>query len=261
MTNHFHLVVETEGKPSNLIHYFRESLTAYYNGRHNKHGSLGTRKCGYRRIIDEKEDSGDDLRDIIAYVLRNPLWHGTVKDPYKYDWSSIKQYFSLPPKFNPLPKSHEGPYLPYGITLPKGYSMDERGLIIMQNYVNSTRVEELFGTAANFYEKISRPSQTELKKIHFEQKKHPDSLILKQKRSATIMRISDTTITETIQKHLNELSLKKRDTPHTIPQMTTEEKYRMVRLIKKEIPKSTYRQLSRIMGIPETSLRRRANSR
>ena len=73
--NHFHLVIKTKDK-SSFVHYFRMSLTAYFNREHNCIGNVGTRKHFSKHLLLPSLDDGDELKNVISYVLRNPLWHG-----------------------------------------------------------------------------------------------------------------------------------------------------------------------------------------
>ncbi|MYM22269.1 addiction module toxin RelE [Duganella sp. FT135W] len=86
MTNHYHLVVET-GDP-NLSHGMRQlngQYSQYCNRRHKLVGHLFQGR--YKAILVQKECYG---REVVRYVVLNPVRAGMVAAPGEWRWSSYQ---------------------------------------------------------------------------------------------------------------------------------------------------------------------------
>jgi putative transposase len=86
MDNHFHQVIHTpRANISRIMQHIDGLYTQYENWRHKKTGHvLEGRFTGI--VIDDESY----LRNAIAYVLRNPLEAGIVKDAGDWQWSSYR---------------------------------------------------------------------------------------------------------------------------------------------------------------------------
>lgn len=99
MSNHLHMVVQTGSVP--LSRVFKRVNTGFavrFNRRSQRVGYLFQSRFGSRPVKDD-----DDLRVVIAYVLRNPLEAGIVPgvEPLaRYPWSS---YPALVGRRRPFP--------------------------------------------------------------------------------------------------------------------------------------------------------------
>jgi REP element-mobilizing transposase RayT len=99
MSNHFHLVVKTG--PRRLGPMMQRVLTGYamrFNGRVGRHGYLVQSRFGSRPVRDDA-----DLRNVIRYVLRNPLEAGLVRGLgalERYPWCGLR---ALMARERPLP--------------------------------------------------------------------------------------------------------------------------------------------------------------
>ncbi len=109
MKNHFHflvrikkenelrlqlsLKVESDGVLQNPHQRFSNLFNAYskaYNKRYDRHGSLFERRFKRKHITDTEY-----LKQVILYIHNNPVHHGIVDTPLKYQWSSYKSFVSV----------------------------------------------------------------------------------------------------------------------------------------------------------------------
>ena len=76
MTNHVHMVIRTGQSPlSTVMHRLLSAYALEFNRRHDGSGHVFQGRFGSRRI-----DGDFDLRQIVRYVLRNPVDAGMVAD-------------------------------------------------------------------------------------------------------------------------------------------------------------------------------------
>lgn len=245
LSNHFHLVAYTSN-PGAFMHYFRISFSYFFNKKYNSIGNVGTRKYGRRLIIDPEIDGGDDLKDVISYVLRNPFWHSIETNFRKYPWSTVRLYYNEPSSQKQIDSSLVQFFLPGRISLPGNYIMHENGLISPYCYHDTSFVEKLFGSYDNFIEHTNAPSNIEIKSIASKGaengKKKPN--VYNEVLNSDIM------ISEYIMNTLLP------DIGKTIPELGHNEKLIIAKMAHHKFPEAYRRQLSRILSIPETTLRR-----
>ena len=84
MSNHFHLIIQT-ARPniSRFLHYLDGEYAKFFNRRHKFTGHVYERR-GETPLIE----SGVYLGNAIAYVARNPVAAGIVRDAADWKWSS-----------------------------------------------------------------------------------------------------------------------------------------------------------------------------
>jgi putative transposase len=86
MTNHYHLVVETQD--GNLSNGMRHLNGMYTQATKRRHGHTGHLFQGrFKGILVDKESY---LLELTRYVVLNPVRAGMVKHPGKYPWSSYR---------------------------------------------------------------------------------------------------------------------------------------------------------------------------
>lgn len=86
MTNHYHLVVETED--ANLSHGMRQINGVYTQNFNRRHGRVGHLLQGrYKAILVDKEGY---LKELARYVVLNPVRAGLVGRPEDWRWSSYR---------------------------------------------------------------------------------------------------------------------------------------------------------------------------
>ena len=93
MTNHFHLVVQTnEPNLSRGMHWLNGTYAAWFNRRHGRWGHLfGGR---FKAFLVEEETY---FKEVLRYVVLNPVRAGLVAHPANYRWSSYRATAGLSP--------------------------------------------------------------------------------------------------------------------------------------------------------------------
>jgi putative transposase len=86
MTNHFHLVIQTPNEDlSRGMHWINGSYAGWFNRRHQRWGHLfGGR---FKAFVIEKENY---YKEVIRYVVLNPVRAEIVARPEEYAWSSYR---------------------------------------------------------------------------------------------------------------------------------------------------------------------------
>lgn len=88
MSNHIHLLIETqEHSPSQIIHYTHSLYARYFNSKYKCVGHLFQNRFDDKIIRDIKQ-----LVDTSRYIHLNPVKAGLVKMPENYPWSSYKSF-------------------------------------------------------------------------------------------------------------------------------------------------------------------------
>lgn len=241
LSNHFHLVVYTQST-ARFMHYFRKSLTNWFNKKYNSIGNVGTREYFKSEIIIDESlpDKYWILKDKICYTLRNPIWHGVTSDFFNYPWSSISVYYHQSNLEKLIDQRDIGRFLPHLQVLPPKYRMSQSGLILMDDYINKNFVEKIFGSYDHFIKELSAPSPTELKR--------KDEKITKGINNNGFAIYQDIHISEIL---IQKLNADKKD----LTQLTITEKVEMYHHLKTMFPKASIRQIARILLIPESTLR------
>ena len=159
MTNHIHECVRTS-TPEMLVSRQRYSYSRYFSNKYGRRGRFGERTP----CIVELEGVYH-LLTAISYVLRNPLHHGVTSTPFGYPFSSIGVYFKeeLHGHYLPetIPDERAYRYLPYRHSIPEGYHMDKRGMILRETVIDIADVEHNFATPRSFLFYMNRLSNEE----------------------------------------------------------------------------------------------------
>jgi len=93
MTNHFHLLVHTpEPNLSRGMHWLNGVYAGWFNRRHKRSGHLFQGR--FHSYFVEKESY---LREVLRYVVLNPVRAKMVSSPGDYRWSSFRATAGLEP--------------------------------------------------------------------------------------------------------------------------------------------------------------------
>lgn len=249
LTNHLHIILKVPAKvdcePGEIkfMHYFRMSMTHYINRRYEVGGSLGSRSFGRSILADVIDDNGEDLRDAICYTLRNVKHHNIIEEFRKWTWSTVNFAFGLDTRksyyVSPnIPQNILKRILPYGKDLPKNWKVTTDYIIIPDDTVFDREfVEELFKSKDNYQSTLDNTTLRELRH---------DNEDDAYKRKIT-KRIQDLEIINYIQSISDAKIL----------QMDTEQKYFAARQVCKLNPYVKTSQLSRILEVPYSTLKRK----
>jgi len=230
LSNHFHLIVKAKD-PTPFMHAFRISYSRYFNFKYKSIGCVGNRSFVCIKITSDEQF----IRKTI-YVLRNSVRHGAEKHPYSDPFNSAKYYFQKDRKvdlsygYYPAGKGYVLPYT--SKIVPADFMINKSGHIYPPCFLDVLEVEHCLGSYQEAMEKLSTPTEQEEK----------------ENESKDYFRYpyKDIEISEIILRII---------APKTIQQLSDKEKLQIADKIKRKY-KVAVRQLSRILGIPESSLRR-----
>ncbi len=91
MTNHFHLVIQThEPNLSRGMHWLNSTYAGWFNHRHGRCGHLFQGR--FKSFLIERETY---LREVLRYLVLNPVRAGMVTLPENYRWSSYRSTAGL----------------------------------------------------------------------------------------------------------------------------------------------------------------------
>jgi putative transposase len=86
MTNHYHLVIQTpEANLSRGMHWLNSSYAGWFNHRYKRSGHLFQGR--FHSFLIEKESY---FREVLRYVVLNPVRAKMVAHPESYRWSSFR---------------------------------------------------------------------------------------------------------------------------------------------------------------------------
>lgn len=264
LTNHLHILVQPQENAEQIIqfkHHFRMSLSHYYNTCNNSEGMVGCRKCIAKQIHISRDLS--EPKDIISYILRNPVRHNIIDlNPFDYKWSSIHYYFCKEKNANPLlqslPEAFTLPdnsgqsvkkYIPGRAFLPDNWQITQSGLIHPGSYLANEAIELLYKDHHTFKQAMFIPGERENANISrdtqqyaSDNRRHPLS-IKKQKEE----KILDIQASEYICSQIGNAK---------IPSLSLDQKIRLAKEMKRIFPQITFVQLSRILTVPRSTLHR-----
>ena len=88
MSNHVHLLIETQKIPlSKIMQGLQFTYTQYYNRHHRTVGHIFQGR--YKAILCDRDSY---LLELVRYIHLNPARLQRPKDPWKYRWSSHRAY-------------------------------------------------------------------------------------------------------------------------------------------------------------------------
>jgi len=140
LSNHIHICIRIRTAVGHLwvsefIHHLRMSLSWYFNHRYDVHGSFGSRKYGCGKVEEITVDNGEDLKDLIRYIIRNVKHHGVTEEYQKWPFSTFRHVFGLFDESDIyqrdcIPNNLLKAYLPASCKLPKNWTMTKEGMIV-----------------------------------------------------------------------------------------------------------------------------------
>jgi len=244
LDNHFHItaIFRDDDQRTSFKRHLRLSITQYHNRRYKVQGTLGT------RIFQHAVLRGlDDIRDCICYHIRNVLHHGAQVDYLNYPYSTGRYVFGLAgDKQKGIFTRHTmpqklGTYIPARKELPLGWLMTVEGLIIPPETVfRADLIEAMFGSREEYLERLFHP--TEREKMGREE---PEPKVRNHANQSR--KIRDEQVVEFVIEHFQ----------ISILAMNQAQKMAAIRKVLEVFPTVYLKQLSRIFGIPYTTLKYR----
>ncbi|MBQ6199325.1 MAG: hypothetical protein IJK44_08845 [Bacteroidales bacterium] len=154
ITTHFHTLAQTDDYHL-LMRRFRYCYTRYFNSKYKRKGSLGEKKWFSMKI-----DGAYHLMTALNYVMRQGLHHGLASTPFGYRHCSANVIFRKELGKNNEPVLIDDDqvfkYLPDRHKLPKGWRMDENGLILREDVIDTSYVEQVYITPRNYLFQMNR---------------------------------------------------------------------------------------------------------
>jgi len=90
MPDHFHALIKIENiSISKIMHKFKITYSRRYRDKYKISGKIWQNRF-WDHIIRDQEDMNKHL----DYIHYNPVKHGLINDPFKYQHSSLNRYFA-----------------------------------------------------------------------------------------------------------------------------------------------------------------------
>ncbi len=244
LNNHFHFngIFRSKEQRSDFKHHFRLSITQYHNRRYEVHGTLGTRTLKHSPLRNP-----EDIKDCICYHLRNVLHHGITSNYLDYPYSTARFVFDMALASQKgfytretLPPNLARAYLPARERLPKGWMMTREGLIVPPTGVfRADLVEELFDGSRDVYlEALSHRTTREAADTG------PEDGFRTPASDSRMCQTPDEQVVEFVKENCRV----------PIPAMSGGQKMAAIYQIVEQLPEVSQRLLSRLFGIPNSTL-------
>lgn len=171
MDNHIHFVLKGGREECNNFIISYKSYVCMYMTKNSGRCLSETIMAGASKI-----GSPEQLRTVIAYVLRNPVAAGYGYIPQDYRWSSAALYFrdtadgmSVTPEKNASKRMDDYTcrerfrILRTRVSFPDDWRIDSSGIILPKHYTEVTEVETLFSSVRRFMYYLSASKETEVR--------------------------------------------------------------------------------------------------
>ncbi len=154
MTNHVHFMVCADNRERVVcfLNDFKKEYSKYHCRRHGVPNVL--KRVG--SMIKQMNDVSY-IRNCIAYILRNPVEGGLVRDAGQYEWSSVNCYFSgnasllYRPVSSLLVKEAKRMLHTHCNLSGSGFMFDGNYDIVPESFVAGGFVESLFRNSREFF--------------------------------------------------------------------------------------------------------------
>lgn len=167
MTTHVHFGAYTDDA-FHLFSRYRYPYSRYFNSKYGRRGRLGERTAFFLEV-----DGLLHSQTMLSYIFRQALHHGLADSPFGYRHNSVNVIFK-----NALGKSsteetigrtHISKYLPCSAgDIPDGYRMSRSGLLLREDVIDTSYVEELYISPRNFIYQMNRLSSEKWKQEQME---------------------------------------------------------------------------------------------
>lgn len=155
MTTHNHSLAQTDNFKE-LMYRSRYAYARYFNTKYERSGPLGEKSFFFLEV--------EGLHHTIAalnYILRQGLHHGLSTTPFGYPHCSANAFFRKDlgkedrPRLIPDEKRYQ--FLPKRRKLqPDRYRMDENGLLLREDILDTAYVEELYTSPRNYLYQMNK---------------------------------------------------------------------------------------------------------
>jgi len=254
LANHLHICIRYEsdevrsgtGGPclSKFMHYLRMSLSLYFNYRYKVHGSLGSRRYGSANVVDIDDDGGEDLRDLIRYIVRNVTHHGISANYREWKFGTFQFVFGIFDGSDcyvgsDIPDNLRKAYLPMKFIIPKNWAMTKSGMIVPPADVFPREdIEKLFISKSYYLKACDTPTVRE----------REDQGEMHERKLGYVSSAAAKPTDQQLMDYIAERSL------IPIVSMNRDQCITAIKTILRAYPKTTLAQLSRIFHTPKTTI-------
>lgn len=154
VSTHFHGLIQTDD-PAEAMRRTRYAYARYFNSKYRRRGRLGER-IAFSLTIEGFHHTLAALN----YVNRQGIHHGLSQTPFGYRHCSARAFFRRelgqqdPASIMPADQRYK--YLPKGIALPGRYRMDENGLLLREDILDTSQVEAMYVSPRNFLYQMNK---------------------------------------------------------------------------------------------------------
>ncbi len=157
MTTHCHFGIITENAQLAFTR-FRYPYARYFNYKYGRRGRLGERTAFFLQV-----DGLQHSLSMLSYVFRQALHHGLSESSFGYRHNSVNTIFQSKlgkiQNYDILGRSRMSKYLPcQQRELPDAYRMNRNGLLLREDVIDTSYVEELFISPRSFLYYMNRVS-------------------------------------------------------------------------------------------------------
>ena len=154
LSTHNHSLVQTDHEKE-LGFRSRNAYSRFFNTKYKRRGRLGEKNI----FILEIEGLHHTMAGL-NYVNRQGLHHGLATTPFDYVHCSANAFFrkELGKAFIPalISESRKSRFLPSNVRLPAKYRMDESGLLLREDIIDTAYVQQLYVSPRSFLMQMNR---------------------------------------------------------------------------------------------------------
>ena len=159
MSTHHHSMIQSDN-PREQMYRNRNAYSRYFNTKYKRKGRLGEKHY----FLLEIEGLYHTLA-ALNYVNRQGVHHGISITPFDYPYGSANAFFrkSLGKQKESalLSPSRRRRYLPSNVDVPEQFRMDESGLLLPEDILDTAYVEELYISPRNYLYQMNRHANDE----------------------------------------------------------------------------------------------------
>lgn len=158
LSNHFHCGVCTDD-PAEIMKRRRYSYTRYFNRKYSRTGRMGERQAFISEIKGARHSTAS-----LTYIARQGLHHGLSDTAFGYPHCSANVIFAKElgkeRRFELISPRQRNRFLPDDVRVPDKYRMSSSGLLLREDIIDVSYVEEIFHTPQGYLYHMSRKSDS-----------------------------------------------------------------------------------------------------
>ena len=159
LSTHNHTLIQTDSA-RDTMHKNRNAYSRYFNTKYRRTGRLGEKRYFLLEI-----EGLHHMMAAINYVNRQGLHHGLTTTPFDYPHCSANVVFrkqlgkDVPPSL--LPDAQRYQHLPSNVSVPTCYRMNDAGLLLREDILDTAYIEELYISPRSFQYQMLRTGEDE----------------------------------------------------------------------------------------------------